>query len=981
MSRGIPPQVVTVAERCSQFSRQAGFSIDRVIYSYRTVRCPDGIWHVLTSIRDAGADYSGRTNHLAQHLVLSASEASELARQGNTPAGVMLGTVCSWGDHDGFCGWLEETPHSVSSELDASWQFWNAYTGSGYCRLNLCSDEALRGAVLIYGTGLQLEPPDAKQVLCLFAESQAGCPDKGWGITFTTTPELNDELSEFRWIGVAVESPMLGKVEATGGRVRVTFETPPPAARQPGSGITNANIRVAPQDTGSDPQEDLTLVRGGPGKSVGTLPPRIPPKRPRAVGKRESFLTSRFSKIAVVAAALVAVAAIGLLLNSLMSEVAPAFQGPLTSIYDGTSKEVTLADGRAVLYRPSWSDTDNWSHDAPKNYGSYELGIEQAAWFGLVRKIKSTGVFLNIKKAQPNILFPENLDFVTSEGSTTNWPIVPRINPPEAGAGVTVEYRGLPPDGGNWTPIAKYFAGNYEVKVSTPETVNFTSSVGITNFTITYEAPKTVPVSEKVQAEGPIDSDLTNSITSGQPPADVGPPRQDTSVAYYLALGSDALQQANKAEAWKGNPSSVEVRNWGEDEAAFRAIDEQGGLSTLSRDFTMTSNGLPKAKTSTSIIKNDALVYLASYSTDPRKIYIIGLRAKGDNEGSVRDLLPGNAWLSLNKTNSLLELNSPNAFFKSAKLLPAQSKWILVYEAPPYSEGKGALKLVSDTAAFDLRPHLKVAEDIRKAAEDQLKASAEQTSNPQSGDNYFDQNRLAIIRPIEELSNESTLTAKILEEIKKLPKPDVDKKDPSSDAKLAAALLLGALKVVYSDPDIQARIQLSKSNQNKIDRQIESAKSDKGGRDASKIQNSELLPPAELEDWLQEKQQQQKLLTIREIKTQIHNWIKWRINNLQPRDEKTSAIDDPIKKVLEKLEKGIKACSDSPSTDGSKNPLVQRGSVLKQIEVAQEKVHFFQSWGTTNASGYARLQLRLGDSEPVTLLPRLRLGPAKEAVE
>ena len=103
MSRNIPFQAVKLAEDCSKFSRQAGLSAARVIYSYRTVRCSDSVWHILSCVRDAGTDYSGRTNHLAQHLMFDSREASACVREGMTPAGVILGTA--WPDHDGFCGW------------------------------------------------------------------------------------------------------------------------------------------------------------------------------------------------------------------------------------------------------------------------------------------------------------------------------------------------------------------------------------------------------------------------------------------------------------------------------------------------------------------------------------------------------------------------------------------------------------------------------------------------------------------------------------------------------------------------------------------------------------------------------------------------------------------------------------------------------------------------------------------------------------
>ena len=135
MSRGIPTEVVKAAENFSQFSRQSGMESARVVYSYRTVRCGDGVRHVLSCIRDAGADYSGRTNHLAQHLVFDDREAASCASSGFTPAGVILGT--EWPSHDGYCGWIESAPQWASSAPEPTWPWWAHYSSSPECRIGV----------------------------------------------------------------------------------------------------------------------------------------------------------------------------------------------------------------------------------------------------------------------------------------------------------------------------------------------------------------------------------------------------------------------------------------------------------------------------------------------------------------------------------------------------------------------------------------------------------------------------------------------------------------------------------------------------------------------------------------------------------------------------------------------------------------------------------------------------------------------------
>ena len=323
MSRNIPFQAVKLAEECSKFSRQAGLSAARVVYSYRTVRCSDSVWHILSCVRDAGTDYSGRTNHLAQHLMFDSREASACAREGKTPAGVILGTA--WLDHDGFCGWIADGVHWDAHEPEPTWQWWQAYSGSGDCRKNLSSEAALRGAVLVYGGGLESQTEeDAKKVLFLYAESQADCPDHGWGVTFTTSLEPNDELSEFRWIGVAEDSPMLPKVEVTGGRTRITFDTPAPAPRLLESTGSCSEVR-APDASQSAvlQQQNYGMAGEGDGSKVqrsGVKPPplgpRIPPRHVPRVPERAvlGWLTDYWKPLAFAAGLLLAASAAYILL-------------------------------------------------------------------------------------------------------------------------------------------------------------------------------------------------------------------------------------------------------------------------------------------------------------------------------------------------------------------------------------------------------------------------------------------------------------------------------------------------------------------------------------------------------------------------------------------------------------------------------------------------------------------------------------------
>jgi hypothetical protein len=993
MSRGIPPQVVSSAERSSQFSRQRGMRVDRVIYTYRTVRSADGLWHVLSSIQDAGADYSGRTNHLAQHLILNSAEASEFARHGHTPAGVMVGTVCTWGAHDGFCGWLEESPHAVSSEFDASWKFWNAYTGSGYCRLNLCSDAALRGTALVYGRGLQPQPPDAEQVLCLFAESQAGCLDKGWGTTFTTSLEPNDELSDFRWIGVAEDSPMLAKLEAAGGRVKITFDTPPPAARQPSPAASSTSLSTptAASDGLSDLYKDAAPAVDAPTAVAGAKPPRIPPRRPVPTAIKESFLKGNLYKLAGATVALVLLATAGFLLRSLLSEKEFTFKGSLVYDYDGSPKSATLADGGSVFYLNEKVRPEAWSSQPPTDAERYQIGVEKSSWFGFMKQIVPTGKVLEIKQSEPVIVFPADrilkkqkpasvFDFGSEVGITIKPPAAAQAL--EVAGGVTVESRKISPPTNDWNAIARWEEGEYEVRVKTLQTTNFIANQAVANFTITnaFRSSDSPGMRTNQLAEPPSISPMTAPTESDGSSADVAQPPQSVSSAYYLALGPEALRLANEADVWRKGPNDIEVRQWGADSPVYRSIKD-GRLAPVSHpssDFTMSPGGLPEARKSTSEITSDELVFRASYGTDPQRVFVIGLKKDGTSDGAVRDLLPGKAWLRLNKTSLRLELASTNEFFKHAKLLPSGSKWILVYEDQPYSEGKGDLRLESDTPDFDVNAHIDEAERDRETAAKKLTSLAEQAKSPPAAHNYFDQNRPKLLQPLEALGDESPLATSLAGQIRGLQKPNVDTKDAASNSTLASALLIGALKIAYGEPEIQARMKLSIANQNKIDGQLDKAKSDQGGRNYGKISDKDLLPPDELESWLTNNGENSP--SIRDVRSAAVNWLNSRSAKLQEPPEDTPSLNDPVKEVLLKLRQGMESCSEQFTAATQKaDPTLTPDSLAKQIQTAEEKKRVLSSWGTLGASGHARLELQLGQSEAVTLLPMVFLGPDMKA--
>ena len=225
----IPQDVVEFSERISQFSRSAGFSVDRVVYAYRVFQAPSGNWHIMSRISDAGASFTGRTNHLAEHLVVDEVEVQKIITAGGTPAGVML--AYAWPAFSGDSRWLSSKEAWEATAIRA-----NPY---GDKWAELCPDgDAKRRRLLSCSPGVTpqilFEYPDrlrtaagAKEVLHLFAESESDCPKRGWGCAFTTDLQPSDNQADFQWIGLPLSSP-LGASLKTSGRKLVDFRSPVP---------------------------------------------------------------------------------------------------------------------------------------------------------------------------------------------------------------------------------------------------------------------------------------------------------------------------------------------------------------------------------------------------------------------------------------------------------------------------------------------------------------------------------------------------------------------------------------------------------------------------------------------------------------------------------------------------------------------------------------------------------------------------------
>ena len=207
--RAISPLLVSAIERASQFSRLPGTDAGRVIYSHRIVAVAGGRFHVLSAIRDAGADYTGRTNHIAHHLIVDPREIAQLGPDGPSPADVLLAMrwAASWNEPPRFLEASDEValstihPHTNGSA-------WEQIAGNANQAWLLATGDASRGAYIIQ--------PGSADLREVYSESLRLIPDRLWQISFTTSLQPSDEPGDFRWIGIEERSPLRAQSESSG---------------------------------------------------------------------------------------------------------------------------------------------------------------------------------------------------------------------------------------------------------------------------------------------------------------------------------------------------------------------------------------------------------------------------------------------------------------------------------------------------------------------------------------------------------------------------------------------------------------------------------------------------------------------------------------------------------------------------------------------------------------------------------------------
>ena len=215
----------TVAARHRQIRERLVSEIERVsgytyakkgqspkIYTHRKFDISGILYHVLTRIVDAGSDYTGRTNHLAHHLIC---EDGELKNCRATPAEILYGY--DWLDrYDEEPRYFEDeeivnvSKYAGKIKLPAS--NWKKVRGNAGDAALLVNEEGeVKSSIIVVDSD---QSPQLNPLLPLIAESSQliglGTANSS-SVTFTTYLQEGDSMADFDWIGCGDDNVILQK--------------------------------------------------------------------------------------------------------------------------------------------------------------------------------------------------------------------------------------------------------------------------------------------------------------------------------------------------------------------------------------------------------------------------------------------------------------------------------------------------------------------------------------------------------------------------------------------------------------------------------------------------------------------------------------------------------------------------------------------------------------------------------------------------
>ena len=158
------------------------------VFEYRKIWFADSQYHILSRICETSADYTNRSNYIAEHLVLSRDEIANLA----SPAQTILEYpwLKKWDKDPEFLGEIS-VGGSAQKFAPPSLNWKAEFADAGFA------------ASLFNGRIAEIRAlnSDGERLLKLFAESAAlqTRPEKAWDYTFTTAFTKGENPADFVW--------------------------------------------------------------------------------------------------------------------------------------------------------------------------------------------------------------------------------------------------------------------------------------------------------------------------------------------------------------------------------------------------------------------------------------------------------------------------------------------------------------------------------------------------------------------------------------------------------------------------------------------------------------------------------------------------------------------------------------------------------------------------------------------------------------
>ncbi len=218
-TREMSQDLILALEKASAYHHVgSGPGSNPTVYCYRMLEIRGETFFVISQIRDAGLDYTNRSNYLAHHLVLDSREIENLP----SPAAILLhwdGWITDWGNKQP--GLLQPTRFTQSNlnqlpKQQGRAQTWEAKTHNAANAAGLMEYPPSQPISWMCNVG------EEKEMVQLFAEAlQLADPTgqsfiEAWSYTFTTFLQQGDSPEQFVWRGVVPGTPAFQLAQQSG---------------------------------------------------------------------------------------------------------------------------------------------------------------------------------------------------------------------------------------------------------------------------------------------------------------------------------------------------------------------------------------------------------------------------------------------------------------------------------------------------------------------------------------------------------------------------------------------------------------------------------------------------------------------------------------------------------------------------------------------------------------------------------------------